>query len=446
MRSLACCSILLLGLCLLAGPASGKTWVVAQDGSGDFTHIQEAVLSAYDGDEILVHPGIYTERLSIVAKALQIRSTGGALHTTIDAESTGSAVTFYYAPSADGLLEGFTIVGGTGTVLRAGLRPSPSAGGGAGEASARAGATGPAVGKTGMSGGETPDVETPDAAAELVRRRAGDGETRQERFGGGILLYASNPTLRHLVLQGDGADVGGGLFGLFSSSHISDCRFTGNLAGRGSGAALEFCDEAMLERCLFESNLAAVGGGLSLYQSSPLLTDCTLSGNQAGEGGGLYVLGPMDSPAVVQRTLFRGNFAQDGSAACVTEGALDLISCTVARNGLAGYGRASLLYRQQSVGSLQRTIVAFNDTAVPLEVEASAVSTACCDFYDPMAPAPPPPLGPTDFALDPLFCGPGDYHLRSRSPCRAPVSPHGCGLVGAFGEGCPGAGRGAYDR
>ena len=44
-----------------AGVAGGRTWTVAQDGSGDFTVIQDAVDAAADGDVIEIGPGHYTE-------------------------------------------------------------------------------------------------------------------------------------------------------------------------------------------------------------------------------------------------------------------------------------------------------------------------------------------------------------------------------------------------
>jgi hypothetical protein len=44
---------------------------------------------------------------------------------------------------------------------------------------------------------------------------------------------------------------------------------------------------------------------------------------------------------------------------------------------------------------------------------------------------------PTDLFVDPLFCDPtsGDFRLMSGSPC-LPEDSGGCGLIGAFGDGC----------
>jgi len=46
---------------LSAGVASGRTWHVEQDGSGEFTMIQQAVDAASDGDVIAIGPGRYDD-------------------------------------------------------------------------------------------------------------------------------------------------------------------------------------------------------------------------------------------------------------------------------------------------------------------------------------------------------------------------------------------------
>jgi hypothetical protein len=50
--------------CLILGAAvsvQGATLTVAQDGTGDFTSVVEALLAAVDGDSVIVLPGIYVE-------------------------------------------------------------------------------------------------------------------------------------------------------------------------------------------------------------------------------------------------------------------------------------------------------------------------------------------------------------------------------------------------
>ena len=56
--------ILLIGLVVPASVAA-RTWQVAQDGSGDFAVIQDAVDAAEDGDVIEIGPGRYLDYQTI---------------------------------------------------------------------------------------------------------------------------------------------------------------------------------------------------------------------------------------------------------------------------------------------------------------------------------------------------------------------------------------------
>ena len=58
------------------GPAAGTAsiYVVAQDGSGDFVTITEAVDAAADGDTIMVKPGVYIEAVTIAKDITRVGS------------------------------------------------------------------------------------------------------------------------------------------------------------------------------------------------------------------------------------------------------------------------------------------------------------------------------------------------------------------------------------
>lgn len=47
-----------------------REWHIAQDGTGDFAAIQEGVDYARDGDTLIIHPGIYNEKVSVSGKAI----------------------------------------------------------------------------------------------------------------------------------------------------------------------------------------------------------------------------------------------------------------------------------------------------------------------------------------------------------------------------------------
>ena len=112
--------IIFISIMLLAFTLFAETYTVKQDGTGDFTNIQEAVSSplVVDGDEIIVWPGTYYENVTIdknIIVASLYHTTGLQQYiesTTIDGSHTpaGSVITTVENLD-DCLIEGFTIKG-----------------------------------------------------------------------------------------------------------------------------------------------------------------------------------------------------------------------------------------------------------------------------------------------------------------------------------------------
>ncbi|MBP6871049.1 MAG: T9SS type A sorting domain-containing protein [Bacteroidales bacterium] len=85
---------------LLINQAYPQIITVKQDGTGDFTAIQQAIIASQDGDTVLAWPGIYYENLDFNGKSLTLASlnltTGDPtyIHTTvIDGNQQGRCVT-----------------------------------------------------------------------------------------------------------------------------------------------------------------------------------------------------------------------------------------------------------------------------------------------------------------------------------------------------------------
>lgn len=55
--------------------AEGEVYEVVQDGSGDFTTIQEGVNAAKSGDTLLIYPGVYDENVEIYNKTVNLLGT-----------------------------------------------------------------------------------------------------------------------------------------------------------------------------------------------------------------------------------------------------------------------------------------------------------------------------------------------------------------------------------
>ena len=86
---------------------------------------------------------------------------------------------------------------------------------------------------------------------------------------------------------------GGGLSCVNASPTIRRCHIALNWGGEGAGAYAGYFSYPIFEGCRFTSNLAEYpnvgGGGLASLMSSPLLVNCTLTGNRTRAwGGGLF--------------------------------------------------------------------------------------------------------------------------------------------------------------
>lgn len=97
----------------VAGPAVCDTLRVPSE----YPTIQGAVDSAVPGDVIIVGPGTYDEAIDYLGKDVAVISAKGPSVTTIAGPAEKSLVTFRNGETESAVLDGFTLTGGTGTVL-----------------------------------------------------------------------------------------------------------------------------------------------------------------------------------------------------------------------------------------------------------------------------------------------------------------------------------------
>ena len=105
-----CATISFLFLCL-SGTSSAVTWYVAENGSANFTMIQDAINISSAGDTIIVTNGSYIENVNVNVSYLTIRSENGSQSTFIRAKSRSDHV---FEVTADYVnISGFTIMNAT---------------------------------------------------------------------------------------------------------------------------------------------------------------------------------------------------------------------------------------------------------------------------------------------------------------------------------------------
>ena len=149
-------------------------------------------------------PGTYLENIDFIGKAVTLQSIGGSSVTAIDGNQAGSVVVFGNGEGPDSVLDGFTLMNGTGT----------------------------------------------------------------GQFGGGIFCYGASPTIRNNRFTGNTAIYGGGIYCLsLSAPMITNNLFTGNTAMSGGGIYCSWSSPGIMNNTL-TGNHADNGGGVYCSWSS----------------------------------------------------------------------------------------------------------------------------------------------------------------------------------
>ncbi|MHC4543251.1 MAG: C10 family peptidase [Planctomycetota bacterium] len=130
---------------------------------------------------------------------------------------------------------------------------------------------------------------------------------------------------------------GGGMFNRNTSSPtVTDCIFTGNNAELSGGGMYNHGCNPALSKCTFTNNSAVSnGGGIENYASSPTMSNCTFSGNTAtNSGGGMFNF--ENSNPLVSECTFSGNTAGWGGGMCNNQSSPDVSNCTFSNNNSVG--------------------------------------------------------------------------------------------------------------
>lgn len=255
---------------------------------GDFNTIQDAIDMTVNGDEVLVGPGTYFERIDYGGKNISIASTDGPEVTIINGQYNGSTVSFISGETRDALFTGFTVTGGTGT-------PTETAAVGGGilcrdESS-------PTLRNLIITGNQAYATNSLAAGGGIAFSTGSDAlfensiiEENLSNYGGGIGIYFSNPTIKNLVIRNNSTNYGGGggLFIQNSDVIVEDITFYGN-HGFGGGGAIHVHGDCrpILNKLIMVDNIAGPtnGGGAIVVSDGahPRLINSIAWGNSMPE-------------------------------------------------------------------------------------------------------------------------------------------------------------------
>jgi len=159
--------------------------------------------------------------------------------------------------------------------------------------------------------------------------------------GGGIRNRDnSSPDISRCTFSGNVAGShGGGISNNSASPQVTNCVFTGNNANYGGGTFDTNSSSSDITYCTFHVNSANVdGGGMYSYHSNSIVTSCTFNGNTATRNGaGMY---NSRSALSLTNSTFIGNTASNyGGGICngdvedmSSSVSADVINCTLSGN------------------------------------------------------------------------------------------------------------------
>lgn len=346
----------------------------------NYPTIQGAIGAASDGCVIIVRDGTYTENIDFMGKAITIRSRNGPDKTIIDGGGNGSVVVFRSGEGLGSILEGFSLINGSGT----------------------------------------------DQWGDDILHGGGVFADKNASFSLNNCVITQNTTLYY----------GGGIYTEGGAAVITNCTISNNQStdayGAGGGVFF-FASPAILANCLISDNTAAYGGGIYSYLSNPSIDACRVTGNSASEDGG-GICCDNTSP-VISNSLISGNKSSGldngGGAIYLGSSSPVMINSTVVGNLTSGIG-GGIHSKTDSALTIVNSIfwgnmagATFNEVYFD---QSSSIDTTYSDIQggNPDNPGQPYP-GTGNIVADPLFIdlrpateaptSNGDYHLLTNSPC-----------------------------
>ncbi len=202
---------------------------------------------------------------------------------------------------------------------------------------------------------------------------------------------------------------GGGMYNNTSSPVVTNCTFTGNRAGYGGGM-LNYFSNPTITNCTFSGNTAGSGGGMSNWENSNLTVSNCIFGNNtsANFGGGMY---NYDSSPIVTNSSFIGNSAYFAGGGMVNSNDSNstVTNCTFIGNSAGNSGGGMGNFESDP---FVNNCILWGDT--PDEIWLAS-GTLVITYSDIQGGWP----GAGNIDADPCFvdAGGGDLRLLPDSPC-----------------------------
>ncbi len=153
-----------------------------------------------------------------------------------------------------------------------------------------------------------------------------------------------NSVLDGLTITNGNKREGGAIYCHDSSPTITNCTITGNSGGMGGGGIYcSYNSNPVVTNCTITNNSADEGGGICCSYSNPVINNCDITGNSSvGWGGGIHCTEETSSPTIITNCTIAGNSGYMGGGIFYVGdgGSLVITDCIIAGNSAVygGYG------------------------------------------------------------------------------------------------------------
>jgi len=248
-----------------------------------------------------------------------------------------------------------------------------------------------------------------------------DGDVDGDGTGDGSVVTFSSGEISNSVLDGftvqNGVSSFGGGIHCASSPSITNCTITGNNATSlsGGGGGIDCESSPSITNCTITGNNANSGsGGIFCYTSSPSITNCTITGNTANSGSGGISCIDYSSPSITNCTI-TGNTAPGGGGIECYMSSPSITNCTITGNTATSSSGGGIGCFYSSPIVLNSVLWGNEAAGVPNEIYlygSGSISVTYSDIRGGWT-------GTGNIDADPLFVDAvnADYHLQYGSPC-----------------------------
>jgi uncharacterized protein (TIGR03437 family) len=247
----------------------------------DKATIQAAILSASNGDTVLVSPGTYREKIDFSKRAITVKSLSGPDVTIIDGGQNGTVVSFTQGEGSNSILQGFTIQNGSNSGI--------------------------------YVSGSSPTI----LSNKIIHNTGCEG--------GGINVNFGSPLIRLNTLTSNGGSTtcggrggGGIIIAGDSKAQVLDNTITGNTATGDGGGILNWAGGATLVRHnVITGNIASGSGGAmaSVNSANMTIVGNLMAGNKASGPGAIWFSNP---PAALINNTIADNQSTNNTLSAVS--------------------------------------------------------------------------------------------------------------------------------